>query len=228
MSKEKDTDKSNFYLSGRQEWLERYGSYIKQAKNWRLMAFGSLAISFVFAIGIVYEADRVHNVPYVFEVNKLGQQVELGKAVESGSFNEPVIRHVVSRFVWLLYTKNPSKSTQKSFISESFDYVSSKAGDALDHFYLQHHPYEAYEKGTFGTSVHITSAETIGDVTNTKGSYIVDFSVKTYNKHGALIKTQDYQGTINYKVITPSQNPNILEGNPFGIYITSFSFSKEI
>ncbi|MBU2822367.1 type IV secretion system protein, partial [Acidithiobacillus caldus] len=29
------------YLAARREWLERYGDYIAQAKNWRMMAFGA-------------------------------------------------------------------------------------------------------------------------------------------------------------------------------------------
>ena len=29
----------NPYLDGRQEWLERYGSYISRAAQWRMVAF---------------------------------------------------------------------------------------------------------------------------------------------------------------------------------------------
>ena len=29
------------YVDARQEWMERYGSYIAQARTWRLMAFAS-------------------------------------------------------------------------------------------------------------------------------------------------------------------------------------------
>jgi len=94
------------YLGGRQEWLERTGDYLAQAKNWRIAALASIAISGLFGAGMVYEADRVHVVPYVVEVDKLGQTVELAKAVRAGSFAQPVVQHIVSRFVWLAFTRS--------------------------------------------------------------------------------------------------------------------------
>ncbi|MDR0354540.1 MAG: hypothetical protein LBJ64_02220, partial [Deltaproteobacteria bacterium] len=35
----------NPYLAGREEWLERYGAYIKAAGQWRLIAVACLAIA---------------------------------------------------------------------------------------------------------------------------------------------------------------------------------------
>ncbi|WP_264317857.1 VirB8/TrbF family protein, partial [Acidithiobacillus caldus] len=72
-----------------------------------MMAFGAIAIAALFGAGMVYEADRVHVVPYVVEVDKLGKSVELAQAVKAGAFAQPVVQHVISRFVWLLFTQSP-------------------------------------------------------------------------------------------------------------------------
>ena len=94
------------YLAARQEWLERYGSYIAQARNWRIAALSAIGIAALFGAGMVYEADRVHVVPYVVEVDKLGKAVELAQAVRAGSFAQPVVQHIVSRFAWLAFTRS--------------------------------------------------------------------------------------------------------------------------
>ncbi|MBU2763400.1 MULTISPECIES: type IV secretion system protein [Acidithiobacillaceae] len=216
------------YLAARREWLERYGDYIAQAKNWRMMAFGAIAIAALFGAGMVYEADRVHVVPYVVEVDKLGKSVELAQAVKAGAFAQPVVQHVISRFVWLLFTQSPDLNLQKHFVHESYDYIASVDESALDAFYQRHNPYSAYANKTQGHTVLINSAEPVGKVTPQGGSYIVDFQVKEYGPHGRLDAIKNWQGTITYATVPPSDNPNVLEGNPFGIYITHFAFSRQI
>ena len=122
------------YLAARQEWLERYGSYIAQARNWRIAALSAIGIAALFGAGMVYEADRVHIVPYVVEVDKLGKAVELAQAVRAGSFAQPVVQHIVSRFTWLAFTRSPDKHVQKHFIDESYHYIASSAESSLDAF----------------------------------------------------------------------------------------------
>jgi type IV secretion system protein VirB5 len=216
------------YLAARQEWMERYGSYIAQAKNWRIAALSAMTVAVLFGAGMVHEADRVHVVPYVVEVDKLGQTVELAKAVRAGAFAQPVVNHVLSRFVWLVFTRSPDAHVQKHFIDESYNYIDAKEKSALDAFYARHEPYSAYSDGTQGDTVSIQTAEPVGDVTAQGGVYIVDFLVKHYGPHRNLDGAQPWQATISYATVPPSDNPNVLKGNPFGIYITHFAFSKQL
>ncbi len=216
------------YLAAKREWLERYGDYISQAKNWRMAAISAIGIAALFGAGMVYEADRVHVVPYVVQVDKLGQTVELAKAVKAGAFAQPVVQHVVSRFVWLLFTQTPDEALQKHFIDESYQYIANTDQSALSAFYSRHNPYNAYSNNTGGQTVTINSAEPVGTPTEQGGNWIVDFTVKQYGQHGGLDGEQRWQATVTYAVVPPSDNPNVLEGNPFGIYITHFAFSPEV
>ena len=70
----------NPYLSARREWNERYGDYIARARNWRRAAFAALAVSLVLAIGVAWQAAQSKVVPYVVEVDKLGDAVAVGRA----------------------------------------------------------------------------------------------------------------------------------------------------
>lgn len=216
------------YIAARREWLERYGSYIQREKNWKTIAFAAIGIAALFGAGMVYEADRVHVEPYVVQVDKLGQSVLLAKAVRDGSFQQPVVQHVISRFVWLLFTQSPDLPVQKHFVHESYHYIASSEQAPLDAFYSQNNPYSAYASKTQGQTVKILSAEPVGQVTAKGGSYIVDFQVTEYGPHGGIDGEKNWQGTITYATVPPSNNPNVLAGNPFGIYITHFAFSRQI
>ena len=216
------------YLAARQEWLERYGSYIKQARNWRITALSAIGIAALFGAGLVYEADRVHVVPYVVQVDKLGQSVELAQAVKAGAFAQPVVTHLLSRFVWLAFTRSPDVHVQKHFIDESYSYIDDKEKSPLDAFYSRHNPYSAYSNDTQGSTVTIQTAEPMGAITSKGGAYLIDFLVKKYGPHGNLDGAQPWQATISYATVPPSNNPEVLKGNPFGIYITHFAFSKQL
>ena len=61
------------YQRAAQAWDERIGSARVQAKNWRLMAFGSLALSVGLAGGLVWQSTHGSIVPWVVQVDKLGQ-----------------------------------------------------------------------------------------------------------------------------------------------------------
>src|SRR5947199_8230117 len=61
------------YQKAAQVWDERIGSARVQAKNWRLMAFGSLVLSAVLATGLLWQSIRGTIAPWVVEVDRLGQ-----------------------------------------------------------------------------------------------------------------------------------------------------------
>ena len=60
------------YQRAAQAWDERIGSARVQARNWRLMAFGSLALSMGLAGGLVWQSSHGSIVPWVVQVDKLG------------------------------------------------------------------------------------------------------------------------------------------------------------
>jgi len=61
------------YQRAAQVWDERIGSARVQARNWRYMAFGSLILSAGFASALVWQTARGTVVPWVVQVDRLGQ-----------------------------------------------------------------------------------------------------------------------------------------------------------
>src|ERR1700759_5783413 len=61
------------YQKAAQVWDERIGSARVQARNWRLIAFGNLALAAGLAAALVWQATRGTIVPWVVQVDKLGE-----------------------------------------------------------------------------------------------------------------------------------------------------------
>lgn len=224
---EKDIGKER-YLAARREWLERYGDYIASARNWRAVAFGSLAIAGLFGAGMVYEADRVHIIPYVVEVNHLGDAVHLAQEVGAGTYQQPIVRHVITHWLRLVRERIPVVVAEKQTYNAAYNYTASSATQALNRYYSRHNPYKDYVHKTGARTVTITSALPTGKLTATGGTFDVDWTETQYGRHGNIRGVTHWQGIITYAITKPSTNPNVLKGNPFGIYVTNFSWNQTI
>lgn len=223
-----DTDNKERYLAARREWLERYGDYIAQAKNWRMIAFGSIAIAGLFGAGMVYEADRVHVVPYVVEVNKLGESVHLAQAVNAGTYQQPIVRHVLTHWLRLVRERLPAVAPEKQVYQSAYNYIASSAKDALSSYFNRHNPYADYVNKKGGRTVTITSALPLGKLTNKGGTFQIQWTETQYGKGGNIRGVTHWQGTFTYAVTAPSQNTETLNGNPFGIYVTNFNWNQTL
>ena len=87
------------YQKAAQEWDERIGSARVQAKNWRLIAFGSLILSAGLASGLVWQSTQGSIPPWVIEVDRLGQAQAIGPANPFYQPTDPQIAFHLARFI---------------------------------------------------------------------------------------------------------------------------------
>ncbi|MBU2788233.1 type IV secretion system protein [Acidithiobacillus sp. VAN18-1] len=213
------------YLVARREWLERYGDYIAQAKNWRVAALASIAIAALFGAGMVYEADRVHVVPYVVEVNHLGQAVHLAQEVQAGTYDLPVVRHVIANWVRNVRERLPVVAAEKQIYESTYDLVGNKENERLTAYFERHNPYSNFTRNEGGRTVDISSVLPVGTVTPKGGTVQVQWTETQYGASGSIKWRRNYEGTVTYRIQAPSSNPATLKADPFGIFITSFTWN---
>lgn len=213
------------YLVARREWLERYGDYIAQAKNWRIAALASIAIAALFGAGMIYEADRVHVVPYVVEVNHLGQAVHLAQEVQAGTDDLPVVRHVIANWVRDVRERLPVVAAEKQIYKSTYGIVGNRENQQLTSYFERHNPYSNFTKNEGGRTIDITSVLPVGTVTAKGGTVQVQWSETQYGASGAIKWRREYEGTVTYRIQPPSSNPAVLKVDPFGLFITSFTWN---
>ena len=223
MAEQKET--MGHYLVARREWLERNGDYIAQARNWRVAALIALGIAALFGAGMVYEADRVYVVPFVVEVNHLGQDVHLAQEVQSGTFDLPVVRHVIAHWVRDVRERLPVVPAEKQIYKSTYNIVGNKESQQLTAWFERHNPYSNFTKNEGGRTVDITSVLPIGTTTAAGGTMKVQWTETQYGASGSIQWQREYEGTVTYRVQPPSSNPAVLKVDPFGIFITSFTWN---
>ena len=87
------------YQRAGQVWDERIGAARVQARNWRLMALGGLALSGALAGGLLWQSLQSRIVPYVVEVDRLGEARAVAPAASDYRPTDPQIAWHLARFV---------------------------------------------------------------------------------------------------------------------------------
>ena len=68
----------NPYLAARYEWNERYGSYVRAATAWRTIGLVSMTMAVIGFGYALYQSTQVKLVPYIVEVDQLGNSAAGG------------------------------------------------------------------------------------------------------------------------------------------------------
>ena len=87
------------YQKAAQVWDDRIGSARVQAKNWRLMAFGSLLLSAGLASGLVWQSARGTIVPWVVQIDRLGEARAVAPAEADYQPTDPQVAWHLAHFI---------------------------------------------------------------------------------------------------------------------------------
>ena len=87
------------YQRAGQMWDERIGSARVQARNWRLMAFGGLLLSTGLSAGLLWQSMQSRVVPYVVEVDRLGEARAVAPVGGDYRPTDPQIAWHLARFI---------------------------------------------------------------------------------------------------------------------------------
>ena len=129
------------YQAAQQLWDERIGSSRVQAKNWRAMAFGSLTLAFVMAGGLLWYSARSTITPYVVEVDRTGQVLGVGPAVETYHPQTAEIAYFLSRFIEDVRSVPLDPIVLRQNWLEAYDYVTPRGAAMLNAYARANNPF---------------------------------------------------------------------------------------
>jgi len=207
------------YQRAGQLWDERIGSARVQAKNWRLMSFGSLGLAIAMAGGLIWQSMQSRVTPYVVEVDKLGEVQAVGPASQSYHPTDAEFAWYLARFITDVRSLSSDPVVVRKNWLEAYDYATDHGAVFLNQFAQANDPFKAVGERT--VSVQVTSVVRASD-----SSFQVKWVEQIY-EHDALAKTERWTAIVS--VIT--QEPNtaeVLRKNPLGLYVNGLNWSREL
>lgn len=207
------------YQKAGQVWDERIGSARVQAKNWRLAFFGMLALSGGLAVGLVWQSARGTIVPWVVQVDKLGQAQAVAPAVADYQPTDPQIAWHLARFIEEVREIPADPIVLRQNWLDAYNYVSDKGALALNDYARTANPFSKIGKQQ--VAVDVSSVIRASDT-----SFRVEW-VERHYVDDALASTERWSAILTITVQVPTDAER-LKKNPLGVYVNALNWSKEL
>jgi len=207
------------YQRAGQVWDERIGSARVQARNWRLACFGTLALSFGLAGGLVWQSARGTVTPWVVQVDKLGQAQAIAPAVADYRPTDPQIAWHLARFLEEVRSIPDDPVVLRQDWLDAYDYVTDKGALALNDYARTSDPFAKIGKTQI--AVEVSSV-----IRASADSFRVEWIERRY-EDGSLAATERWSAILTIVVQTPTDAER-LKKNPLGVYVHALNWSKEL
>ncbi len=207
------------YQAAAQVWDERIGSARVQAKNWRLMAFGCLALALLMAGGLVWRSAQSIVTPYVVEVDKTGQVRAVGVAATPYRPADAQIAYHLANFITLVRSLSIDPVVVRQNWLDAYDYTTDHGAAVLNDYASKDDPFARVGKES--VTVQIISVTRASD-----SSFNVRWTEQRF-VNGAPTSTERWNAVVSIVLQTPRTEQR-LRKNPLGIYVNGLSWSREL
>lgn len=226
-----DPEHENPYLAARRTWNNQSAANVASRQMWQLLGILALMIALAAVGGIIHIGSQSKFVPYVVEVDKLGQTAAVApaqRAIDAGVVAR-VVHSSVASFITDLRLVTPDVALQRKAIFRiyallsSHDPATAKANEWLN---------GSEENNPFNrASREMVSIEISSVIPQTSDTWQVDWVETTRDRQG-VVKEPPFRMralvTVYNVPPTPKTTEEELRLNPIGVMVRDFSWSKQI
>ena len=207
------------YQRAAQVWDDRIGSARVQARNWRYMAFGSLILAAGFAGALVWQSARGTIVPWVVQVDNLGQAQTVAAATADYRPTDPQIAFHLGRFIEQTRSIPADAIIVRQNWLRAYEFTTDRGAAALNDYARANDPFTRV--GRQQIAVEVSSV-----IRASNDSFRVAWTERHY-ENGQLSTTERWTAILTIVIQTP-RDAERLRANPLGIYINAISWSREM
>lgn len=207
------------YQKAAQVWDERIGSARVQARNWRYMAFGCLILSAGFASALVWQSARGTVVPWVVQVDSLGQAQTVAPATADYRPTDPQIAFHLGRFIEQVRAIPADAIIVRQNWLRAYEFTTDRGAAALNEHARTNDPFTRV--GRQQVAVEVSSV-----IRASPDSFRVAWTERHFES-GQLSTTERWTAILTIVIQTP-RDAERLRANPLGIYVNAISWSREM
>ena len=218
----------NPYLNARKQWNEHSHGLMNATRMWQAVSLLSLMITLAAVGGTIHIASQSKFIPYVVEVDKLGQSVAVAPAQVATAVDERVVHASLAAFMSNARLVTPDIALQRKAIFSVYAMLS--AGDpaaAKMSAWLNgnedSNPFHRAQKETVET-------EMISVIPQSADTWQIEWNEKVFDRKGNPIgKSYRMRSLATIAIIAPtsSTSEEKIRQNPLGIFVKDFSWSKQ-
>lgn len=207
------------YRRAAQVWDDRIGSARVQARNWRLMAFGTLALTTTMVLALIWQSMQSRVTPYVVEVDRLGEARAVTPAEASYQPSDPQIAWHLARFIENVRSATLDPVLMRRDWLSAYDFTTERGARFLGDYARTADPLAHVGERT--VSVQVTSVVRASD-----RSFQVKWTETAYER-GSQDGVTHWTGILTLVTKVPT-SADVLRKNPLGIYVDAIDWSREL
>ena len=202
-----------------QLWDERIGSARVQARNWRLMAFGSLALSTGLAGGLVWQSMQSRVTPYVVAIDRLGEARAISEAEAAYHPTDPQIAWHLAHFIQNVRSVSLDPVLTRQNWLAAYDFTTKRGSQFLGDYARSADPFARIGERT--VSVQVTSVVRASD-----RSFQVKWTETAFER-GVQADRSSWTAILTV-IVKPPSSAEVLRKNPLGLYVDAIDWSREL
>jgi len=224
----REGENDNPYLSARRTWNDHMRSVQASRNMWQILALLCLLIALAGIGGVVVIGSQSKFVPYVVQVNNLGEAVAVSRADTAAVADQRVIHASVASFINDLRLVTPDIALQRRAIFRIYAMLSTNdpATVKANEWFGGDENSSPFKRAELET----VNVEIISVIPQSEETWQVDWLEKVYDRQGHLAEPPfKMRALLRVYTQPPTQSTTEeqIRNNPLGIYIQDYSWSKQ-
>ena len=211
------------YIKARKEYDEITHNINASKQNWQKMAF-VLGLGLIISItSNIFTINKAHVVPYIVQVDNLGRAMATAEAKELPLNDERIIKAFVYQYIDQARSIISDPQSLRNNLTQVYqESIKSVQINFLDPYYKENNPFDYAQKT--GTK-HIEMLVFLKEAENT---YSVEWREIQRNYDNQVLGEAHYKALISVIQVPHTNEDQYRENplNPFGLYVTSLSWTK--
>lgn len=222
-------ESENPFLAARRTWNDQSAANVASRQMFQLLGVLSLLVALAGVGGIVYIGSQSKFIPYVVEVDRLGQRQAVAPADRAAPVDQRVVHAAVADWIASMRLVTPDIALQRKAVFKVYamlaanDPATAKTNEWLNGT-DESSPFKRAAKET--ASIEIASV-----LPQTPETWQVDWIETVRDRQGVKKgEPQRWRALVTVYALptTPDTTDEDMRNNPLGIHVRDFSWSKQL
>jgi type IV secretion system protein VirB5 len=211
-------------IAARNEFANAFGDLARGKRNWQLVTFGLAIALILLGISNLRLAASSRVVPYVVQVDRFGQIVNVGAAESMKRPDQRLISSQLAQFIRSVRTVLPATAAaaQADMLRRAYAFTTPEAGAFLNE-YFSASPNDPRLLGTrLARQIDVTA---VLPVPNSAVWRLRWTETERWLQGSAPMRRTAWEGYVTVKLAAP-KTAETVQDNPLGIYVASVTWTQ--
>ncbi len=208
------------YRDPRLAWLSERRLSARRIRNLQLTAIVLFSACLALVGLIAWMSAQARVVPYVVEVDELGQAVAFAPAERLERVDDRLITYQLSVWIHYLRTVTPDPAIQRRYLRRAYALTRDDAAFFVERHFETRNPFERARRHR--VEPRVRSILPIGE-----SLWQIQWTEAVRSANGSSIEEKRWQAVVSTRLDPPRDTSTLLE-NPLGLYVTNIDWTETL